>query len=279
MKNRLVNTKSESSMSLAIIDRQNNRVISSVPVEDSQNPQILPAPDTAIWHYLRFDFFKELLKNKALWLTRLDKQSDKNDGMYSSANAHRWSPVVQKLLDGSGFTVQVGKDDETQLQWTNQILRKRAFIHCWSIRSKESALMWNSFVLGDSRSIAVRSTVGCLSSALDGQPVEILRMLYYPTGHPRPDWSYTAPFSAKDKSAHIHERELRVLTLLDGDKAENADHKLIPADLKKLIRKVVVYPASPKSFRLEVHNELKIHGIPAHVAGSQLQVCDLQAMA
>jgi hypothetical protein len=279
MKHGLANTKSESSMSLAIIDRRNNRVVSSVPVEDSQNPQILPASDTVIWHYLRFDFFKALLKNNAMWLTRLDKQSDKNDGMYSDANARQWSPVIQKLLDRSGFTVQAGKDDGAQLKWTNEILRKRAFIHCWSIRSKESALMWNSFIGGDSRSIAVRSTVGCLSSALEGQPVEILRMLYYLAGQPRPDWSYTAPFSAKDKAAHIHERELRVLTLLESDEAENVDHKLIPTDLKKLIRKVVVHPASSKSFRLEVRNELKTYGIPAHVAGSQLQACDLPAVA
>jgi hypothetical protein len=278
MKHRLVNTKPESSMSLAIIDRRNNRVVSSVPVEDSQNPQVLPASDTVIRHYLRFDFFKALLKNNAMWLTRLDKQSDKNDGMYSDANARDWSPTVQKLLDRSGFKVQVGKDDGAQLKWTNEILRKRAFIHCWSIRSKESALMWNSCVHGDSRSIVVRSTVGCLLSALEGQPVEILRMLYYPAGKPRPDWSYTAPFSAKDKATHIHERELRVLTLLESDEAENADHKLIPTDLKILIRKVFVHPASPKSFRLEVQNELKIHGVLAPVSGSQLQICDLQAM-
>jgi len=74
MKHGSANPKSKSSMSLAIIDRRNNSTVSSEPVEDSQNPQILPAPDTAIWHYIRFDYFKELLKNNALWLTRLDKQ-------------------------------------------------------------------------------------------------------------------------------------------------------------------------------------------------------------
>ena len=266
-------------MSLAVIDRQNNRVVSSVPVEDSQNPQILPTPDTVIWHYLRFDYFQALLKNKAILLTRLDKQSDEKDGMFSDANTRQWSPTVQKLLDRSGFTVQVEKNDAAQLQWTNQILRQRAFIHCWSIRSKESALMWNSFIRGNSRSVAVRSTVGSLSFALEGQPVEILRMLYYPAGQSRPDWSYTAPFSAKDKAAHFHERELRVLTMLESDEAENADHKLIPVDLKKLLRKIVVHPASSKEFRLEVRNELKTHGIPAHVAGSQLTIYDLRAVA
>lgn len=275
----MTNTKSESSMSLAIIDRRNNNIVSSEPVEDSHNPRLLPPADTSIWHYIRFDFFQALLRNKAMWLTRLDKQSDKNDGMYSDTNAHKWTPVIQKLLENSGFTVQLGKDDWQGLQWTNQILRQRTFIHCWSIRCKESAWMWNSFIRGEPRSIAIRSTVGCLLLALRGQPVDFFRMLYYPAGQPRPDWSYTAPFSAKDKAAHIYERELRVITMHDSGSAEDADYRLIPVDLKKLIRKVVTHPASPPGFRSEVRNELKAHGIPAHVAGSQLRICDLETIA
>jgi hypothetical protein len=266
-------------MSLAIIDRRNNSIVSSQPVEDSQNPSILPPLDTFIWHYVRFEYLKAVLKNKALWLTRLDKQSDKNDGMYSNANSHQWTDVMQKLMERSGCNIQRGKDDESQIQWTNNILRARTFIHCWSIRGRESARMWNAFVSGEARSIALRCTVGCLMTALRGQPVDFARMLYYSHGQPRPDWSYTAPFTAKDKEAHIHEHELRVMTTLDNDASETLDHRLIPVDLKTLIRKVVLHPASPPSFRLEVRNELKAHGISAHVAGSQLRMCDLEADA
>ena len=266
-------------MSLAIIDRRNNSIVSSEPVEDSQNPQMLPAPDTVIWHYISFDHFKELLKNNALWLTRLDKQRlDKSDGMYSEANFRQWTPTVQKLLDKAGFTVKAAKNDEPQLQWANEILRQRAFIHCWSIRPKESALMWNLCVPNNPHSIAIRSTVGRLSSALEGQPVEILSMLYVPAGQPRPDWSYTAPFSAKDKASHLHERELRVWTLLDSTEAENADHKLISVNLKKLVGKVVIHPISSKSFRLEVRDQLKLFEIPAHIVCSQLREYDLRAV-
>jgi hypothetical protein len=266
-------------MSLAIIDRRNNTIVSSQPVEDSQNPLILPTPDTFIWHYIRFDFFQDLLRNKALWLTRLDKQPDKNDGMYSDANAHQWTPALQKLMERSGFKIQIGKGEWPQLQWTNQILRERTFIHCWSIRVKESAWMWNSFLSGEPRSIALRSTVGSLITALKGQPVDFARMLYYSSGQARPDWSYTAPFTAKDRDAHINERELRVMTMLDSGLSVNPNHRLIPVDLKKLIRKVVMHPASPSSFRSEVRNELKGYEIPVHVAGSQLQICDLKAVA
>jgi hypothetical protein len=276
MKSKLKKGQPRSSMSLAIIDRRNNSVVSSVPVEDSQNPHILPPPDTVIWHYVRFNFFQALLQNKALWLTRLDKQPDKNDGMYSDANAHKWTPVVQTLLERAGFTVQSEKGEWSQLQWNNQIFRQRAFIHCWSIRKRESAWRWNSFLGGEPRSVAVRSTVGSLQAALMGQPVEILKMLYYSAGKPRPDWSYTAPFAAKDRNAHVHESELRVLTMRGHDEPE-VEHKLIPVDTKQLIRRVVIHPASVSGFRDEVRSTLKLHGIPVHVAGSQLQIGDLQA--
>jgi len=198
--------------------------------------------------------------------------------MYSEANFWQWTPTVQKLLYKAGFTVKAAKNNESQLQWTNEILRQRTFIHCWSIRPRESALMWNQFVPNNPHSIAIRSTVGRLSSALEGQPVEILRMLYVPAGQPRPDWSYTAPFSAKDKAAHLHERELRVWTLLDSAEAENADHKSISVNLKKLIGKVVAHPASSQSFRLEVRDQLKLFNIPAHIACSQLREYDLRAV-
>src|SRR6478609_4171991 len=100
--------------------------------------------------------------------------------------------------------------------------------------------MWNSFVSGESRSVAIRSTVDSLQAGLIGQPIQILRMLYYSAGQPRPDWSYTAPFTAKDKDAHVHERELRILTMCDHDEPA-VEYKLIPVNLNRLVRHVVIH--------------------------------------
>jgi len=61
MKNKLKEDQPQSSMSLVFEDRQTKRVLSSVPVEDSQNPHILPPSDKFIWHYVRFDYFQALL--------------------------------------------------------------------------------------------------------------------------------------------------------------------------------------------------------------------------
>ncbi|MGD0614506.1 MAG: hypothetical protein ABSA69_03575 [Verrucomicrobiota bacterium] len=268
----------QSSMSIGLVDRRNNSVLSSVPVADSDNPLILPPPDTVVWHYVRFDYFQKLLLNRAIWFTRLDRQSDKNDGMYSEANAHQMTPVVHELMDGSGFKIREGEDYWQQLQGTNQVLRRKTFVHCWSIRVRELAWMWHSFIGDNPRSIALQSTVGHLLAAIHGQPVEARRQLYYPAEQPRPDWSYTAPFSAKDRS-YARERELRLLTIIGDGVAEMPEYKLIPVDLKMMIRKAVIHPSGSVDFRSEVQAELAGHGIHVNAAKSQLRPCDLEAIA
>jgi hypothetical protein len=266
---------SKSSMSLAMIDRRNQTVLKSVPFPDAQNPHMIPPPETVIWHYVRFDYFQSLLKNRALWFTRLDKQSDKTDGTYSDVNGSEMTTVTKKLISSLGI---VEMPNQTQLYQTNRIIRKRAYVHCWSMRSQESAWMWNSFLQGEARSVAIRSTIGRLGAALHGQPVEFLRIIYYPPGIPRPDWSYTAPFSAKDKIKHREERELRLLSVNDIGVADESENKLFPTDLMALIGKVVVHPLSSPEFLNEVRSELKLCSINAHVARSGLQSWDLLAV-
>ena len=263
-------------MSLAMIDRRTQTVLKSVPFRDAQNPYLLPSSETVVWHYVRFDYFQALLKNGAIWFTRIDKQSDKTDGTYSEANASEMTPVVKPLMNSLGI---VEAPNWAQLLQTNEILREKAYVHCWSIRPHESAWMWKAFLQGEVRSVAIRSTVGRLRDALRGQSVEFLRMIYYPPGIPRPDWSYSAPFSAKDKVKHRDERELRLISMTEIGVTDEAEYRLISADTKALIGKVVVHPLSSREFQNEVRDELKSHSIASHVSRSELRSCDLQAVA
>lgn len=263
-------------MSLAMIDRRNRTVVKSVPFPDEQNPHLLPPLDTTVWHYVRFDYFQTLLKNKAMWFTRVDKKSDKTDGTYSEANAVATTPATKSLLKSLGF---IEGPQWAQLLQTNEILRQKACVHCWSIRPRESAWMWNAFLQGVTRSVAIRTTMGRLTAALRGQPVELLRIIYYPPRTPRPDWSYTAPFSAKDKIKHREERELRLMSVTQIGAPEEGDHKLIQVDTNDLLGKIVVHPLSRSGFREEVREELRRYSINAHVGRSELREFDLRAVA
>jgi hypothetical protein len=259
-------------MRLGFIHRPTGRVIESVPVPDSENPYILPPPTTALWHYIKFQYFEAMLNQGALHFSRLDKQSDKSDGMYSSANAQQWSPAMAALMAKLKISA---KPDWDSLQQTNRILREKAFVHCWTIRRHDIAWMWATFLRGNHRSVALRTTLGRLSAALESQPVGMLRTPYYSRNKPRPDFSYTAPFMGKDK-AFDNERELRLLTTDEID-CPDADHKLIPVDARRVILKVVVHPESPAEFRDEVRELLKKHTIAAAVCRSRLTSADLQA--
>jgi len=263
-------------MSLGMIDSRNNAVLHSVAVPDVDNPHILPPPETTVWHYTRYEYFKKILETGMMRFTRLDKQSDKTDGNYSAENAFEYTPVTRELMNSIGF---VETPQWKQLLYTNEVIRKKAYVHCWSLRKKESAWMWNSFLGAETRSIAICSTIKRLQIALQGHPVELQRIIYYPPGVPRPDWSYTAPFSAKDRVKYRDERELRLISVTEPEQSDESEFRLFKIDKNALVAKIVVHPLSAREFQKEVQHDLNRYGISVHVARSSLGACDLQAVA
>ena len=162
---------------------------------------------------------------------------------------------------------------------TNEHLRKKTYVHCWSMRAAESAWMWNSFLENITRSVVVRSTIGRLIGALRGQPVDVKRVIYYPRGQPRPDYSYTAPFAAKDKIKYQEDRELRLSITTGLGVPEGPDHELFSVDTASLVGNVIVHPLSSPGFQDEVRAVVARHSIPCRVARSRLAKSDLEAVA
>lgn len=258
-------------MSLGIIDRRTGEIKASVPFPDHENPHILPPVDTYIWHYIKFEFFQSLLSSRALYLSRMDVLSDKTDGKFAAANETSTTPIMQQLANSSGL---LKIENDAALFPTNEILRRMAFVHCWSIRRSESPKMWLAFLGNNHRSIAIRTTVGRLQEALRDQPVELAKVIYYPPGKCRPDWSHSAAFLAKDKEMFEYERELRIIHTLDISKHPEDLFKLIPVNFKSF-PKIVVHPMSDGAFAQEVRNELAKARIHAMVRRSSLGPSDL----
>ena len=255
---------------LSLIDRRTNRVIDVEPVPDSENPYLLPPNDTPVWHYLRFEYFEKILANQQLRFGRLDMQSDKLDGMYSAENANSWTKPMAALMKRMNIT---GHPDWDGTQQFNQTLRKRAFVHSWSIRNREAAWMWVTFLNNLVRSVAIRTTAGNLSEAVAGNSVTVLRTPYVANGKPHLDFSYSAPLMTKAKK-HAKEQELRLL-VIDELGTPEAESKLVPIKAGRLVKRVVVHPECPAGFREEVRKLLAQHEIPAHVAQSRLSPADL----
>jgi hypothetical protein len=245
---------------VAIRNRFTGEIIASEPYPEAEFPFLLPPSDTLIWHYLKFEHFENLVHTAQLHLGRLDKQSDETDGMYSKENFVTWSPTMAALMRKMG-----SPQPPEHLQETNELLRKRAFIHCWSIRDTESSWMWRIFLQGNARSVVIRSTVKHLQKSLSGQRVTFARLPYFSESQPRLDFSYTAPFLAKHEK-FSGERELRVLY---QDNSE-AEFKQLPVRADTLIRKVTTHPGCSREFVWAVRSLLSKHGISADVSPSGL---------
>jgi hypothetical protein len=258
-------------MSLGVINRWDNTVIESVPFPDDENPHLLPHDGTFIWHYMRFEYFKTLLERRFLHLTRIDDQSDMFDGQYSAMNAKQMTPIMHQLAIKSGI---IKMENGTAFFPTNANLRRKTFIHCWAMGKNDCPWMWSTCLANTHRAIAIRTTIGRLRNALGGTPIEMGRIIYYSNAKPRPDWSYTAPFWAKDMQFK-RERELRLAHTLAIDDNTEAEFMLAPLDLTAFL-KIVVHPSCEDGFVEEVRAVLTKFDVHIPVRNSQLRPIDLK---
>jgi hypothetical protein len=258
---------------LALIDRRTNQLIDSEPVSDSDNPYLLPSSDTFVWHYIKVEYFERILLDEQLRFGRLDKQSDTLDGTYSAENANEWTGPMAAMMKRMNIH---GHPDWRGAQQYNESLRKRAFVHCWSMRKREEAWMWVTFLKQETRSVAIRTTLAALTQAIAGQSIQVVRTPYIPPGKPRLDFSYSAPFMSK-ASEYAREREIRLLAINEIGAPEE-EFKLVPVRTRHLVRRVVVHPECPSGFRDEIRSLLARYRVPVHVACSRLRPSDLIAV-
>jgi hypothetical protein len=256
---------------LGLINKVTGQVVASVPAQPSDYPEFLPPGETIIWHYIPVVHFKTLLETNLLYLTRIDEQDDPEDGTYTSANLAQWSPLVGSLMKKIGNT---GPPPEHLLE-TNRVLRQRSFIHCWTMRRKESVLMWEECSKGDVNFVAIRTTIAHLQKSLANQDVRIVRVPYGPGNKPGLDFSYSAPLMAK-RSRFVQENEIRVLSMNEVE-SPLQPYKQIHVETKILIQRVVVHPESAPAFRDAIRQLLKRFKIGAHVAKSEKAPSDLSA--
>ena len=135
-----------------------------------------PSDDTIIWKYFKRPYFESLINDSALFFRRVIDfvTDDPNEGTIPQRDQQRDRllalsrphPTISSLV--SAVTVANGIDG-----WG---MRHATVINCWTMRPTESRMMWIAYAgIGDgtSRGIAIRSTVGMLKKALEGQPEEV----------------------------------------------------------------------------------------------------------
>ena len=199
-----------------------------------------PHGSTTIWRYMSVARLNELLRQKELSFARLDKFDDAHEGWLSVE-------IVKHSLD----KIEAELGTEQRHVWADVLTnprfngRKDHAASCWFIQEQDSAMMWERYGRGG---VAIRSTVGALSSALvEPQDAELIFGEVHYGGWPNAPYSAKAATFWKD-ARYKEEREFRALiskALSPGvgyATLQIAEFTSVKIDLTQAIHEVLVCP-------------------------------------
>jgi len=168
-----------------------------VPYEEHPKAQT-PPDEAAVWRYMDFVKFVDLLERSSLWFTRADKLGDPREGdlteMELSQIRNAPSPEVAE------HNLRVFRS-----------LRRENFLNCWTDRV-ESMAMWDLYAHAPG-GVAIKSTIGRIKWAIEdaNEKIFISRIEYI-------DWSTATTFSnnviamyVRKAFGFIHESEVRMI--------------------------------------------------------------------
>lgn len=98
---------------------------------------------TIIWRYMPLDKYIDLLYRKELFLCRLDKLEDPQEGSWTKQEIDK-SPWPEDAI---------------------QEFKEWSFINCWHLNKVESAAMWELYS-SKNAGIAIKTTIGKLKNSL-----------------------------------------------------------------------------------------------------------------
>lgn len=215
-----------------------------------------PPRKTAVWRYMDFAKFVQMLESRAMWCARIDQLEDPLEGMHTDAELagirkHLRERRAQALID------------------VFRSSRSEVYVNCWRSGPTESLAMWDLYGRG-SGIVAVKSTVGRLREAVSAyvQPLYISRVKYV-------DWNTTPGLdnvlvacSRKDIS-HEHESEVRlILTDFNYRETKRTLGMPLPVDIRQLITEVMVGSREQEWVVQLVQQVMKRYGLAQPVIAS-----------
>jgi hypothetical protein len=203
-------------------------VIRAMPYE--RHPDLKTPPnEKVLWRYMDFARFVDLLENRGLWFSRLDRLGDPLEGSHTDAERAN----IRKYLE---------RERAESLLRIFTSGRKDLFVNCWREGRSESLAMWDLYGKG-SGIVAINTTVGRLKQAVSmyQEPVFISRLRYV-------DWN-DAPgldnvlvaCSRKDLS-YQHEAEVRAIIMGVKQRTRRLRGIRVGVRVKDLITRVIVGP-------------------------------------
>lgn len=238
-------------------------------------------PNQRLWRYLSLDKLGHLLRERALYMRRVDSFADPLEGQPTKATDIAWD-----LLFIERDIPHAHRDEVRRWQRADRLL---TYASCWRMDDSESMRAWREYC-PSSRSVAVRTTcaglMGSIGQLKDEGPYDkwnVGTVFYFDRlSEGYPTHNAFLPFMFKDQS-YSWERELRVLVHLQSrmdevvkllEVEQSGDITSVHVDLSLdptlLIGEIVCHPESEASFAEEVIDLIRQAGLSIACSGSKL---------
>ena len=243
-----------------------------------QHPDIpFPADDkAAIWRFMDFPAFVDLLHSSSLHFSRLDALADPFEG-YGTAMDYLKFKLPEQIFQASGGASDQARDKLQQWRAQqakdyeqNQVLAllkriqvaETCWVNCWHLIERESVALWKIYH-GRNKPIAVQSTVGGLRDSIrsdDSSNVSIGAVQYLEN---RQRTSLSSAAQAVTKTpAFAFENELRaILVPAPAMQAMLGPGTQIPVDLQSLVAAVRLSPVAEPWHVDLVQRLIEHHGL------------------
>ena len=242
-----------------------------------------PSPDDMLWRFMDLAKFISLLKERALYLTRIDQFSDPFECAIGLAeHKAKYDAFYMDFLKEAVATAPRGKNEPiptqeyiqenaerlfNEMSEINQKHRKTTFVNCWHKNTVESEAMWNLYVKDLTQGIAIQTTYDRLYRAIGREIMPVIGEVNYI------DYSkgtvYMQDVHWYKRKSFEHEREVRIIQVQFKEEPERYGISL-PVDLDVLIENVYVSPMAQSWFEDIVNDMLVRYGINKKVIPSQL---------
>lgn len=241
-----------------------------------------PLPDDMLWRFMDLAKFISLLKEKALYLTRIDQFSDpfecaiglaehkaKYDAYY--IDFLKYAIATVPVEDKSYLTPEYIQENAErlfkELSEINKMRRTRIYVNCWHKNTVESEAMWNLYVKDLSQGIAIQTTYDRLYNAIGRENMPVIGEVNYI------DYTkgtvYMQDVEWYKRKSFEHEKEVRIIQE-KRDASPDCLGISLPVDLDILIENIYVSPFAQSWFEDLANDILAKYGINKKVISSQL---------
>jgi len=234
-------------------------------------------PDTsAIWRYMNFDKFYNMIEDASLFFCRADKLGEKWEGILPKEMIKKFGLKEKKIISSNGNKYNL-------IEWHKSKELRSHLINCWHVNNDESYEMWKTYTSKNNsistKSIAIQSTISRLKNSFHKTVERIYigevkyidhnilepKNRFFNIGRPN-----TLEVFFLKRKEFKQEQELRAVI-----NQAFANHKSeiginVKCDLNRLIVKIVLSPTSNEALLINVEKIIRRFGYKFKIIKSEL---------